>query len=93
MARWSRSARPGDRRFQPRWSANNKMDAVLRLLRGEPLDQLSRELEVEAHRLAAWRDDFLEHGKQGLKASPVARGDATERRLNLNPSFLFPWGG
>jgi hypothetical protein len=29
------------------------MDAVLRLLRGEPLDQLSRELEVEAHRLAA----------------------------------------
>jgi transposase-like protein len=40
---------------------------VLRLLRGEPLEELSRELGVEAHRLAAWRDDFLEHGKQGLK--------------------------
>jgi hypothetical protein len=32
---------------------------VLRLLRGEPLETLSRELGIEAHRLAAWRDDFL----------------------------------
>ena len=71
----------GDHRSQPRWSANKKMDAVLRLLRGEPLDQLSRELEVEAHRLAAWRDEFLEHGKQGLKAARADRGDLAERRL------------
>ena len=40
---------------------------VLRLLRGEPLEVLSRELGVEAHRLAAWRDDFLEGGKEALK--------------------------
>jgi transposase len=57
----------GDYRSRPRWSAGKKMDAVLRLLRGEPLEVLSRELGVEAHRLAAWRDDFLESGKQGLK--------------------------
>src|SRR5215212_7196244 len=57
----------GDYRSRHRWSAGKKMDAVLRLLRGEPLEVLSRELEVEAHRLAAWRDDFLESGKQGLK--------------------------
>jgi transposase-like protein len=44
-----------------------KMEAVLRLLRGESLEELSRELQVEAHRLAAWRDDFLEGGKEGLK--------------------------
>jgi transposase-like protein len=43
------------------------MDAVLRLLRGERLDVLSRELGVEAHRLAAWRDEFLEGGKEALK--------------------------
>jgi hypothetical protein len=43
------------------------MDAVLRLLRGEALETLSRELGVEAHRLAAWRDDFLAAGRQGLK--------------------------
>jgi transposase-like protein len=57
----------GGYRSRPRWSAGRKMDAVLRLLRGEPLDVLSRELGVEAHRLAAWRDDFLEGGKEALK--------------------------
>jgi hypothetical protein len=41
-----------------------KTKAVLRLLRGEPLEELSRELGVEAHRLAAWRDDFLAAGRQ-----------------------------
>jgi hypothetical protein len=42
----------GDYRSRPRWSAGKKTDAVLRLLRGEPLETLSRELGVEAHRLA-----------------------------------------
>jgi transposase len=56
-----------DLRSQPRWSAGKKTEAVLRLLRGEPMEELSRELQVEAHRLAAWRDDFLAAGKQGLK--------------------------
>jgi transposase-like protein len=36
-------------------------------LRGESLEELSRELQVEAHQLAAWRDDFLAGGKEGLK--------------------------
>jgi len=42
----------GDFRSKPRWSANKKLDAVMRLLRGEKLEELSRELGVEAHRLA-----------------------------------------
>jgi transposase-like protein len=58
---------PGDYRSRPRWSAGKKTDAVLRLLRGEPLEALSRELGVEAHRLAAWRNDVLEGGKEALK--------------------------
>ena len=57
-----------DFRSRPRWSANRKIDVVLRLLRGESLEDVSREVGVEAHRLAAWRDDFLESGKAGLKA-------------------------
>jgi transposase len=57
----------GDYRSRPRWSAGKKMEAVLRLLRGEPLETLSRGLGVEAHRLAAWRDDFPEGGKEALK--------------------------
>ena len=58
----------GDDRSRPRWSAGKQMEAVPRLVRGESLDELSRELQVEAHRLAAWRDDFLEGGKEGLKS-------------------------
>ena len=57
----------GDDQSWPRWSAGKKMEAVLRLLRGEPLAVLTRELGVEAHRLAAWREDFLEGGKDALK--------------------------
>ena len=43
---------------------------VLRLLRGEKLEELSREVGVEAHRIAAWRDEFLDAGKEGLKGKP-----------------------
>ena len=70
-----------DHQSQLRWSANKKMAAVLRLLRVEPLEQLSRELEAEAHRLVAWRDECLGHGKQGLKAARADRGDQKEHRL------------
>jgi hypothetical protein len=42
----------GDYRSRPRWSAGKKMDAVLRLLRGEPLEALSREL---GWRRTGWR--------------------------------------
>jgi transposase-like protein len=63
----------GDYRSRHRWSAGKKVDAVLRLLRGESLEVLSRELGVEAHRLAAWRDEFLEAGKHGLKGQRADR--------------------
>jgi transposase len=69
----NQSEHSGGHRSRPRWSAGKKTDAVLRLLRGEPLEVLSRELGVEAHRLAAWRDEFLEAGKQGLKGQRADR--------------------
>ena len=69
---------------ETRWSANKKTDAVLRLLRGERLDELSRELRVEAHRLAAWRDEFLAAGKVGLKGRlPAEDGMSLEQRRRL----------
>ena len=75
-----------DFRSRPRWSANRKIDVVMRLLRGESLEDVSREVGVEAHRLAAWRDDFLESGKAGLKAKrPRTESDRrladTERKV------------
>jgi hypothetical protein len=51
-----------------RWSAKHKAAAVLRLLRGEDIDTLSRELGVTAVTLSGWRDRFLTGGETNLKA-------------------------
>ena len=42
-----------------RWTVARKREAVLRLLRGEPVEMLSRELGVEIYRLERWRDKAL----------------------------------
>ena len=51
-----------------RWSAKRKTAAVLRLLRGEDIESLSRELGVTAATLSGWRDQFLAGGEANLKA-------------------------
>ena len=58
-----------------RWSARKKSEAVLRLLKGEDLDTLSRELKVNAATLSGWRDVFLENGLAGLKSREVDSRD------------------
>jgi len=53
---------------QPKpWSAKRKQEVVLRLLRGESLDAMSRETSQPAAVLSGWRDEFLEAGMAGLK--------------------------
>lgn len=39
----------------------------MRMLRGESVDALSRELGLEAHRLAAWREAAVAGLEQGLR--------------------------
>ena len=59
-----------------RWSAKAKAEVVLRLLRGEAVEMVSREIQVPAHELEAWRRTFLEAGADGLKrrhGDPEAR--------------------
>ena len=65
-----------------RFCARRKADAVLRLLRGEDLESLSRALGVTAARLAAWRENFLLAGAAALKTGrPDA--DNTEAKVLL----------
>jgi len=45
-----------------RFSSQRKMEAVLRLLRGEELDVISRELGVSGATLAGWKEAFLSAG-------------------------------
>jgi hypothetical protein len=69
---------PGHRR---RMSARRKQDAVVRLLRGEDLELLSRELGVTAAELSGWRDVFLAGGEASLKSRPADARDAEIGRL------------
>jgi hypothetical protein len=62
-------------------SARRKQDAVLRLLRGEDLELLSRELGVIAAELSGWRDAFLAGGEAFLKTRPADARDAEIGRL------------
>ena len=50
-----------------RWSANRKKEVVLRMLRGEPIDALSRELAIETYRLEGWRERALTALDAGLR--------------------------
>jgi hypothetical protein len=62
-------------------SAKRKQSAVLRLLRGEDLELVSRELAVPAAELSAWRDAFLDVGEASLKTRPADGRDAEIGRL------------
>ena len=64
-----------------RYSAKRKREAVLRLLRGEDLDLVSRELGVNGSTLAKWRGSFLEGGLGALRTR--ARDDRDERIREL----------
>jgi transposase len=61
-----------------RWSAKAKSEVVLRLFRGESVDEVSREIQVPVHEIETWRKDFLDAGMIGLKRRG---GDPEERAL------------
>ena len=60
-----------------RMSRQRKAAAVLRLLRGEDLETVSRALGVTAATLTAWREAFLAGGEASLATKP-ASGEALE---------------
>ncbi len=64
-----------------RGSARRKMEVVLHILRGEPLDALSRDLGVTAATLAQWRDRFLAAGQAGVRSRPADARDEDLARL------------
>jgi len=61
-----------------RWTVTRKREVVLRLLRGEPLEAVGRELGVEIYRLEEWKEKAL----WGMDASLREReGDPLEKEL------------
>ena len=64
-----------------RMSRQRKRGAVLRLLRGEDLETLSRALGVTAATLSGWRDTFLAAGEASLATRPTTGEGLESERL------------
>jgi transposase len=64
-----------------RMSRQRKRDAVLRLLRGEDLETVSRSLGVTAATLTSWRDSFLSAGEAALASRPADGETLQSERL------------
>src|SRR5262249_4210183 len=81
-------SRPTNSGERGRFSSQRKAAAVLRLLRGEDLDLVSRELGVTAAALSGWRDAFLAGGQAALKSRPADDRDEEIARLRAKVGEL-----
>ena len=64
-------------------AARRKAEVVLRLLRGEDIGEVSREIRVAPPELERWRREFLEGGQQGLKGRNRPGSDLMRTRAKL----------
>ena len=64
-----------------RMSRQRKSAAVLRLLRGEDLETVSRELGVTAATLTSWHDAFLAAGEAALTTRAATGEELESERL------------
>ena len=71
-----------------RMTAGRKRDAVLRVLRREPLEIVARELAVTAADLSGWREAFLDAGSASLKSRARDDRDETIDRLRTKVGEL-----
>ena len=70
-----------------RWSASRKRDVVLRLLRGESLDTVSREVGVELYRLEAWQARALAGLELGLPVAAIVDIVSAFRKMSTKPTM------
>src|SRR4051794_41688613 len=70
-----------------RMSRQRKTAAVVRLLRGEDLETVSRELGVTAATLTGWQNAFLAGGETALMTPAAAGGGVGRERVEDQP-----WG-
>jgi len=72
-----------------RFSARRKQEAVLRLLRGEDLETVSRELGVTAGTLSGWREQFLAGAEAALHSRARDERDEEIARLKTKVGDLI----
>ena len=79
------SPRAHSRRVQ--FASVEKKDAVLRLLKGESVDDLCDELGVSIRRLERWRDEFVNGGLDAL----ARRKDLDQGWWARNRTGIIQW--
>ena len=79
-----------------RFSAKRKLAIVQRLLRGEGLEAVSRDLNVPVHRLTEWRDKVLTGAESALKErerdardEEIARLQAKVGEITMDNELLY----
>jgi Transposase. len=79
-----------------RFSAKRKLAAVQRLMRGESLEAVSRDLNVPVHRLTEWRDKVLMGAESALKErerdardDEIARLQAKVGEITMDNELLY----
>ena len=95
MERVDKGMGPLKRGWGGRMTVKRKREAVIRLLRGEDLEIVSRDLGVTAAKLTSWREAFLTGGETALKARPgderderIKRLEATLGRMSMERELL-----
>jgi len=71
-----------------RWSARAKTEIVLRLLKGEELGAVSREIQVPVHELERWRRIFLEGAANGFKRRDTPAAERELKRVQAKVGEL-----
>ena len=94
MRKHDQGSAAAERDRKGRFSARRKRATVLRLLRGEDLESVSRALGITAARASQWRDQFLAAGQAdpilpSLKSRATEAVDDDHRRLQAKIGELL----
>ena len=89
MRKQGQGSAAAERDGKGRFSARRKRETVRRLLWGEDLESVSRELGITAARASQWRDQFVAAGQAGLKSRATEAGDNEHRRLQAKLGELL----
>ena len=71
------SSPPNEVELPERWSVLRKSELVLRLLRGEALDAVSRESQVPAHELESWKRHFSSKAPAGSRPGEIPKSGSS----------------
>jgi hypothetical protein len=71
-------------------TTRRKQEAVLRVLRGEPLETVARACRATAAELSGWRDTFLEAGATGLFTGRALQGLKAAQAAMTSQPANFP---